>query len=176
MSQVQIAKKISNKLFADLPIGAAVRIAGTVHSYTVEEGDYGEYKRFRGEFAMSHNGGTFMAGTAFLPEIAADLLAAGVVRGSTEAVDGFKGLEFAIDLFKRADADSRNGRGYTWAVKPVIAPAVATSRALALLAAPGNPELSAPAANPEQVEMVVEDVAEVTPEATESVKPGKGKR
>lgn len=173
MSQVQIAKKISNKLFADLPIGAAVRIAGTVHSYTVEEGDYGEYKRFRGEFAMSHKGETFMAGTAFLPEIAADLLAAGVVQGSTEAGDGFKGLEFAIDLFKRADADTRNARGYTWAVKPVIAPAVATSRALALLSAPGNPELSAPVANPEQVEMAVEVGA---PGETESVKTGKGKK
>ncbi len=164
-----IAKKISNKLFSDLPIGQGVRIAGTVHSYTVEEGTYGEYKKFKGEFAMSHKGETFVAAVAFLPEIAADLLAAGVVQAANDSGDGFKGLEFAIDLMKNADTDPRNARGYSWGVRPIVAPSATTSRALALLeASPLQIELDTEAAPDGKGE----DAAAPT-ESTETVKPGK---
>lgn len=146
---MEIAKKISNKLFADLEIGEVVTIAGVVHSYTEEEGNFGSYKRFKGEFALRHKGQNVIASTMFLPEIAADLLAAEVVSGATAGGDGFKGVEFAIDLGKKPDADPRNGRGYQWAVYPKIEATPATSRALALLGDPTQTVLTleAPAAN-----------------------------
>jgi len=145
---MEIAKKISNKLFADLEIGEVVTIAGVVHSYTEEEGNFGSYKRFKGEFALRHKGQNVMASTMFLPEIAADLLAAEVVRGATAGGDGFKGVEFAIDLGKKPDTDPRNARGYQWAVYPKIEATPATSRALALLGDPTQTVLTldAPAA------------------------------
>lgn len=167
---VNVAKKISNKLFSDLAIGQCVRIAGTVHSYTVEEGAYGEYKKFKGEFALSHNGETYMAAVAHLPEIAAEMLASGVVQAVSEAGDGFKGLEFAVEMVKNVDTDTRNARGYSWGVRPIIAPNATTSRALSLLeAVPVQKTLEFSA------EPVVETVAEPVTENVDTVKPKKPK-
>ena len=70
-----------------MEIGEVVTIAGVVHSYTEEEGNFGSYKRFKGEFALRHKGQNVMASTMFLPEIAADLLAAEVARGHPAKTD-----------------------------------------------------------------------------------------
>lgn len=168
---MEIAKKISNKLFADLEIGEVVTIAGVVHSYTEEEGTHGSYKRFKGEFALRHKGQNVMASTMFLPEIAADLLAAEVVRGATAGGDGFKGVEFAIDLGKKPDANPYNARGYQWAVYPKIEATPTTSRALALLGDPPQIVLTleapaAPAAVPANPPAA---------DSAESAETGKGK-
>ena len=137
---LEIKKKITTQLFPEITIGGpGIRVAGIVQNFEEGTGPYGDYKKFSGEFAAKMGDRTVRAGVMYLPSIAADLIAADVVRCAS--TPGFSGLEFALELVKSSDEDPKNGRGYQWSVVPLIEPTTTTSRALALLDGPKADEI-----------------------------------
>lgn len=119
MSKFEIVKCLKSKVYTDLAIGETVRIGGLVSSFEKDESPYGEYTRFLGDFAMIHKGKVYKSARLILPDIAANLLESALVESIAAGGDGFRALEFALDIGKKADSDPRNARGYVWAVEPL---------------------------------------------------------
>jgi len=134
-AKLQTVKGIKNSLFSDLKIGESVTVAGIIRAIQTKSGNYGDYTQFKGEFALrTQKGELFKAGTMYLPEVAADVLRNGFITASESAGEGvFPKVEFKFMLSKIEDKDTRNARGYKWAVETLIEAAPESDKVLALL-------------------------------------------
>jgi hypothetical protein len=130
--KMQIVKGIKNTLFKAIPTGGFCVVAGVVRDVSKESGTYGDYWQFKGDFACRVEGVVSKAGTLYMPDIAADLVANEFMRvrdaeqtrvdthneGKPEAeqIDAKPvSIEFKLKLVKNADAKSNTG--FVWAVE-----------------------------------------------------------
>lgn len=146
---LQIVKGIKNTLFKAVPVGGACIVAGVVRGIARESGNYGDYWQFKGDFAASIEGKTFKAGTLYMPDVAADLVANGfasVRDAEQDRVDKANegkpekeqiqprpvSIEFKIRL--RKSPDDKSNTGFVWAAEPVREVQPESDRVLQLLA------------------------------------------
>lgn len=147
--KLQIVKGIKNTLFKAIPVGGSGIVAGVVRGLARESGNYGDYWQFKGDFAAAIEGDTFKAGTLYMPDVAADLLAnafASVRDAEQDRVDKLNdgkpeaehvepkpvSVEFKIRL--RKNPDEKSNTGFVWAAEPVREVQPESDRVLALLA------------------------------------------
>ena len=151
-------KAIKNKLFGDLKIGESVKIAGKVELAEMDEGTYGTFTRFEGEFSCKTPTGVLIAPKLYLPEVAESIVNRGynaalevfkgqhpeltvettytdeeAARKRKKFLNTFPGAEFALILQKVADTDTRNARGFQWVAKSMVEMAMPSNKYLALV-------------------------------------------
>ncbi len=90
-----------------------LRILGSANGIKTGVSDYGDWKALSGQFRATNpeTGEQFDAATAFLPDVALDMIAASLEGGAT-AVD------FAFDIF--AVLDESSSVGYTYRATPLL--------------------------------------------------------
>lgn len=149
-AKLQMVKGIKNTLFKAVPIGGQCVVAGVVRDVAQESGNYGDYWQFRGDFAASIEGTVFKAGTLYMPEVAADILANGFLAVRDAELSRVESLnegkpetehiqpkpvtvEFKLRLTKEPDNDERNARGFQWRAEPVKEIQAEQDKVLALL-------------------------------------------
>lgn len=80
----EVVKSIKSSIFRDVAIGVKIPIAGNMKSAEVGESDYGTYTRFNGTFRALVDGTVYMSSRLYVPEIAAEVLAAGLGQAENE--------------------------------------------------------------------------------------------
>ena len=154
-----VVKAIKNSLFKGVPIGASVRVAGLIQNTELDEGNFGTFTRFLGQFRAKVGDQVLMAGKLYVPAVAESLLT-GAYQAQVEAflknhadlapvddddetvaaakrskfLKAFPGVEFGIYLEKVADASPSNANGFQWVVKPLLDMKPPADKYLALVA------------------------------------------
>lgn len=136
--RLQIVKGIKNTMFKDVPIGGACIVAGVVRGVSSETGTYGDYYKFKGDFAAKVGEKTFKSGTLYLPEVAADIIANAFLSAKDAAPEPAEGqkvemvsVEFKIRL--RKNPDEKSNTGFVWVAEPVKEIAPESDKVLLLL-------------------------------------------
>jgi len=162
-SRILVIKAIKNNLCKGLAIGESVTIAGLVKDTETDEGTFGAFTRFLGDFKCKVNSGEnestiYIAPKMHLPEVAEGQILLGynaarekflaahqnliVQDEDSEDVAAvkrksfakqFPGAEFAFFLEKTPDTDPRNARGYQWACKPLLEMEIPADKFLKML-------------------------------------------
>lgn len=106
----------------DYEIGQIKPVAtvyGRADGYKTDTSNYGDYKKFKGEFeaVRASDGHVQIASALIMPDVFADMLSAAVDRSADGA-----GVEFAIIVCIRG-VEKRDGtKGYEWAIETVRTP------------------------------------------------------
>jgi hypothetical protein len=140
-----VVKAIKNSLFKGVPIGGSVKVAGLIQATELDDGNFGTFTRFLGQFRAKVGETVLMAGKLYVPAVAESLLSgaygaqvtaflkdhpdlAPADKDSEEAAAAkrskflktFTGVEFGIYLEKVPDDSPMNANHFQWVVKPLL--------------------------------------------------------
>jgi hypothetical protein len=158
-SQFAVVKAIKNSLFKTVQVGESVKLAGLILNTELDEGNFGTFTRFLGQFRANVGGQIIMAGKLYVPSVAESLLV-GAYSAQVEAyllahedvrpldtdkdedrankrsrfLKGFPGVEFGIYLEKVEDLSPNNALKFQWVVKPLLDMKAPADKYLALVA------------------------------------------
>lgn len=155
---VSAVRAIKNKLFADVPVKGNVRISGLIKATEMDEGNYGTFTRFLGNFYAKVGETVIMAGKLYVPSVAETMLVSEFEKQSEEFLKKhpnlviteedpeemaaakkasfrklFPGVEFGLLLEKTEDKSPNNARGFSWSVKPLLDISLPKDKYMALL-------------------------------------------
>lgn len=105
---------------ADYEIGQTVPVAtvyGRADGYKTDTSNYGDYKKFKGEFeaVRASDGHVQIASSLIMPDVFADMLASAVDRAEN-------GVEFSIIVCVKGVEKRDGSKGYEWVINTVRAP------------------------------------------------------
>jgi hypothetical protein len=158
-SDFSVVKAIKNSLFKAVVVGGSVKIAGLITNTELDEGNFGTFTRFLGQFRANVGGKILMAGKLYVPAVAESLLTAAYgaqvesylkdhedvrpldtdkdedrANKRSRFLKGFPGVEFGIFLEKVEDLSPNNALKFQWVVKPLLDMKAPADKYLALVA------------------------------------------